>query len=337
METLFNSPDKFESKFVTADGYRTHYVEAGDKDADRLLLVHGGSIEVGMGLYRWYPNVIPLSEHFHVFAIDELGHGDTDAPRDLDMLGHVRVRAEHVIRFIEALDIGPINLAGQSQGGWIVTYITLKRPDLVKKLILIDSGSTAGSALKTENDTEPRDFVEIDGVKTPVGSGELPYFKEVFEPNSMMPKEGLTDTREGLRKYASVFFYNKSMVSEEFLDYLMELSRKWNKLYMDHKGKEYWGDRGLMGHSDMYSFDGKHIRDHVQDIRRPTLVVWGKNSNKGVDPGLSLYKRIPDAQMHVFDKANHFLWLDQWQEFNSLVTWFLTKDQTKGSSWKSST
>ena len=242
------------------------------------------------------------------------------------MLGHVRVRAEHVISFIEALDIGPINLAGQSQGGWIVTYITLKRPDLVKKLILIDSGSTAGSALKTENDTETPEYVEIDGVKQKVGSGELPYFKEVFEPNSMMPKEGLTDTREGLRKYASVFFYDKSMVSEEFLDYLMNLSKKWNKMYMDHKGKEYWGDQGLVGHSDMYGFDGKHIRDHVQDIDRPTLVVWGKNSNKGVDPGLSLYKRIPDAQMHVFDKANHFLWLDQWQEFNSLVTWFLTKD-----------
>ncbi len=326
METLFNSPDKFESKFVTADGYRTHYVEAGDKDADRLLLVHGGSIEVGMGLYRWYPNVIPLSEHFHVFAIDELGHGDTDAPRDLDTLGHVRFRAEHVISFIEALDLGPINLAGQSQGGWIVTYITLKRPDLVKKLILIDSGSTAGSALKTENDTETPEYVEIDGVKQKVGSGELPYFKEVFEPNSMMPKQGLTDTREGLRKYASVFFYDKSMVSEEFLDYLMDLSKKWNKLYMDHKGKEYWGDQGLTGHSDMYGFDGKHIRDHVKDIDRPTMVVWGKNSNKGVDPGLELYKRIPDAQMHVFDKANHFLWLDQWQEFNSLVTWFLTKD-----------
>jgi pimeloyl-ACP methyl ester carboxylesterase len=290
------------------------------------LLVHGGAIEVGMGCYRWYANIIPLAKKFHVFAIDELGHGYTDPPRDLDDLSHIRVRADHVLNFIETLGLGPVNIAGQSQGGWIVTYITLKRPDLVKKLILIDSGSTAGSALKTENDTETREYVEIDGVKQKVGSGELPYFKEVFEPNSMMPKQGLTDTREGLRKYASVFFYDKSMVSEEFLDYLMNLSTKWNKLYMDHKGKEYWGDQGLTGHSDMYGFDGKHIRDHVKDISRPTMVVWGKNSNKGVDPGLDLYKRIPDAQMHVFDKANHFLWLDQWQEFNSLVTWFLNKD-----------
>ncbi len=29
--------------------------------------------------------------------------------------------------------------------------------------------------------------------------------------------------------------------------------------------------------------------------------------------------------MHKFYKTNHFLWLDQWKEFNSLVTWFFTK------------
>jgi hypothetical protein len=26
---------------------------------------------------------------------------------------------------------------------------------------------------------------------------------------------------------------------------------------------------------------------------------------------------MPDAQLHVFDKANHFVWLDQWRDFNS--------------------
>ena len=146
--TLFNSPDKFESKFVTADGYRTHYVEAGKDNPESLLLVHGGGIDIGMDLYRWYPVVLPLAEKFHVYAIDELGHGETDPPRDTADLWRPTVRAEHVISFIEAMDLAPVNLVGQSTGGWIVTYITIKRPDLVKKLVLIDSGSTAGSALE---------------------------------------------------------------------------------------------------------------------------------------------------------------------------------------------
>ena len=159
--TLFNSPDKFESKFATADGYRTHYVEAGKDNPESLLLVHGGGIDIGMDLYRWYPVVLPLAEKFHVYAIDELGHGETDPPRDTADLWRPTVRAEHVISFIEAMDLGPVNLVGQSTGGWIVTYITIKRPDLVKKLVLIDSGSTAGSALSTD-EKSPRQ-VEVDG------------------------------------------------------------------------------------------------------------------------------------------------------------------------------
>ena len=149
METLFNSPDKYTKHDETIDGYKTHFIEAGDPANDRLLLVHGGSAALGAGLYRWYPTVLPLAEKLHVFAVDELGHGFTDPPRDIADLGHVRVRAEHVIRFIEEKGLAPLNLCGQSQGGWIVTYITITRPDLVKRLVLVDSGSTAGSGFKT--------------------------------------------------------------------------------------------------------------------------------------------------------------------------------------------
>ena len=323
--TIFNSPDKWNSRFVTADGYRTHYIEAGESNPERVVMCHGGANEIGMGNYRWYPNIVPLGERLHVYAIDELGHGQTDPPRNLDDLGHVRVRAEHVISFIEALDLAPVNLIGQSQGGWIVTYITIKRPDLVKKLILVDSGSTAGSGIRKAG--EGRQVIEVDGRQVEVdGSGDLPYFKDVFEPGTMMPKEGLTTTRDGLRKYVGAFVYNKDMVTEEYLDHLMELSGRWNDLYMAHKGKEYWAKNGMQGASEMYYFDGAHIRDHVHKISVPTLVMWGRNSNKGIDPGYDLYKSIPNAQMHIFDRASHFIWLDQPEDFNNLATWFLGKE-----------
>ena len=255
-----------------------------------------------MGLDRWYPTIIPLSKHFHVFAIDELGHGETDPPRNPEDLALVRVRAEHVINFIDTLKLGQVYLVGQSQGGWIVTYVTLKRPDLVKRLVLIDSGSTARSGMRPEG---------------------LPFFKNVFEPGTMIPKHDLK-TRDGIRKYVGEFLYNKSMVTEELLDRLLVLSRKWNDLYMAHI-RNFWRERALEKRIEMYSIDGTHISELVPNIRVPSLVLWGKYSNKGLDKGIELYQCIPDAQMHIFDKANHFVWLDQWKEFNSLVTWFLTK------------
>ena len=32
MKTLFNSRDKWKSKFATIDGYKTHYIEAGKEN-----------------------------------------------------------------------------------------------------------------------------------------------------------------------------------------------------------------------------------------------------------------------------------------------------------------
>lgn len=212
LETIFNSPDRVRSRFVQAGGYRTHFVEAGDEAAQPLVLVHGSACESGMGLDRWYPTGIPLSRQFHVFAGDELGHGETDPPRDLRDLAHVRVRAEHVIDFVEALGVGPVHLVGRSQGGWIVTYITLQRPDLVRRLVLVDSGSVARSGLTAEG---------------------LPYFQDVFEPGTMVPKYDLK-TREGIRAYVSAFIYNQAIITAEFIDRLLMLLSRWYDMYLSH-------------------------------------------------------------------------------------------------------
>ena len=182
--------------------------------------------------------------------------------------------------FIEELNLGPVNLAGQSQGGWIVTFIAIKRPDLVNKLILIDSGSTAGSAVKKDEEQKKNQFIEVNGEKVEVdGSGDLPYFKEVFKPGTMMPKEGLTTTHEGLTKYIGVFVQNKGMITNEFVEHLMGLSKRWNSVYLENYGDDYW-QGGLDGHTNMYFYDDKHIREHVDKIKTPTLVIWGRNSNE---------------------------------------------------------
>ena len=179
------------------DGYRTHYLEAGDPSAPPLLLVHGGSVKIGMGVDRWYPTILPLAETFHVIAIDQLGHGETDAPREFRDLGMVKVRAAHIIKFIEQLNLGPINLVGQSQGGWINAFITLTRPDLVKDVVIVDSASLSGSAV----------------------GGKLPFFKDAFKPGTMIPKSDLT-TREGIKDHVSKFTYTPEVVTDELLDRL---------------------------------------------------------------------------------------------------------------------
>ncbi len=300
--TTFDNPDRAVSGYRVADGYRTHYLEAGSPKAAPLVLVHGHSMEVGMGVDRWYPTVLPLAERFHVFAVDEIGHGGSDAPRDRALLGHIRIRAEHVISFIESLGVGTVHLVGQSQGGWIVAYIAITRPDLVNKMVLVDSASASAS-------DQTRDG--------------LPYFKEVFEPRTMIPKHDLK-TKEGIRSYLGVFLYDRSAMIDEYIDRLLKLSLKWNDLYMPLVRKA-WSEGGLKTYAEQYTIEGVQVRDLVSRIRAHTLFVWGKQSCKPLEPGIELYRKVEDAEMHVFDKAGHFVWLDQAKSFNDLVTYFLTR------------
>ena len=165
------------------------------------------------------------------------------------------------------------------------------------------------------------------GRRSETGGGELPYFKKIFEPGTMLPKEGLLDTREGIRMYTETFAYDHSMVTDEYVDYLEETSRRWTAFYLEHRGKKFWDRQDVKGHHDMYFFEGKHIRDHVHRIKNPTLFIAGKNSVKGIDPQYELYKRMPNAQMHILDKASHFCWWDQVRDFNDLVLWFVTKGE----------
>ncbi|WP_116995481.1 alpha/beta fold hydrolase [Desertimonas flava] len=306
LPTIFNSPDRVESNFYDVDGYRTHVWEAGAPSGSHLVLVHGAAGQIGMGADRWYPNIIPLSETFRVHAIDELGHGDTDAPLDRSLLAMVRERADHVAAFIEQLDVGPVHLVGQSQGGWIAGYIAIQRPELVERLILVDSASMAGASLGGDR-------------------GNPDYFKRVFKPGTMIPKFDLT-TRDGIRSQIAPFMFDPSMIIDPWLDRLERLSKRWNEMYMTMI-EEFWSDaeHARARIQAMYSIDGTHISELAHTISRPTLVLWGKQSNKDLEHGLELYKKIPRAQMHILDEANHFLWLDQPHVFNALVRWYLTE------------
>jgi pimeloyl-ACP methyl ester carboxylesterase len=38
-----------------------------------------------------------------------------------------------------------------------------------------------------------------------------------------------------------------------------------------------------------------------------------------------MYKKLPNAQMHIVDHSNHFVWIDRPLTFNSLVAWYLSQ------------
>src|SRR5438105_11073908 len=61
-------------KEVTVLGFRLHYLEAGR--GAPVVLLHG----LGGDGSRWGPNIDPLAKDFHVFALDQIGFGQSDKP-----------------------------------------------------------------------------------------------------------------------------------------------------------------------------------------------------------------------------------------------------------------
>jgi pimeloyl-ACP methyl ester carboxylesterase len=106
-----------------------HYLEQGA--GEPLLLIHG----VGMQAQAWYPQMDALSHEFRVIALDMPGHGKSAS---LDANAELPQFVAWAIEFIEALDAGPVNLAGHSMGSLIAAGVAVTRPDLVKRVAVLN-------------------------------------------------------------------------------------------------------------------------------------------------------------------------------------------------------
>jgi pimeloyl-ACP methyl ester carboxylesterase len=99
-----------------------------------LVLFHGAH-----GSWtHWIRNIDALRARYRVLAPDLPGHGESDLP----------ARPEDVRSFAEAIasglrhssEVGPFDLVGFSMGGVIAAHLSALAPDLVRRLVVIDSG-----------------------------------------------------------------------------------------------------------------------------------------------------------------------------------------------------
>ena len=100
---------------------------------ETILLVHG----LGSSTADWAPQVAALSPHFHVVSYDVRGHGRTSKP---PARYSVKQFAEDAASLIEVLALGPVHVVGLSMGGMIGFQLAADRPDLVRSLVIVNSG-----------------------------------------------------------------------------------------------------------------------------------------------------------------------------------------------------
>jgi pimeloyl-ACP methyl ester carboxylesterase len=126
--------------FFYSDRLKLQFWDYGQDSKPALVLVHGGLDHARS--WDWVART--LREHYHVYAIDLRGHGNsTWAP------GAMYSIAEHVLDLSALLDIideFPIRLVGHSLGGGVVLHYAGVYPERVRKAVSVEGlGFTLGN------------------------------------------------------------------------------------------------------------------------------------------------------------------------------------------------
>ena len=124
---------RYVSRHTVVRGQRFHFLEWGQADADPILLLHGGN----QSAHSWDLVSLHLADRYHVFALDQRGHGDSEWSREVDY--SIEAKAADAAAFIDDQRMGRPVVFGHSMGGHVTMRMMLLGAD-VKGVVLVDVG-----------------------------------------------------------------------------------------------------------------------------------------------------------------------------------------------------
>lgn len=202
--------------------------------------------------------------------------------------------ASVVKEFIDKLELKNVTLAGHSMGGQISMVAALNYPDKVKNLVLI---APAGFEKFTE--------------------GQKQWFRNV------MTFEGVKNTSaDDIQTNLAVNFYNMPKNAEFMIT---------DRLIMRQAD-----DFDNYCYAVVQSVNGmvnEPVLDLLNQIKQPTLIIFGENDNlipnRFLNPGKTSKiakvgkSKIPNSQLLMVPKAGHFVMYEKADEVNNSIRGFL--------------
>src|SRR4030095_4542038 len=251
------------SQFLTLrEGTRAHVRDRGPRDALTLVLIHGSNAS----LYTWEPWAKRLSDRFRIITLDLPGHGLTGAVPNGDYT------QEGMVKFIDEvaaiLGLQRFAIGGNSMGGRASVLFTIKHPERVTHLVLVDSGG-----LPTKQ-VEPTPLAyRLMGI--PIANRLLLH----ITPRSLVV-DGLNSA-----------IVHKDIITDEMID------RYWDFIRMEGT-REATITRGRIR--------DKRIRDDIPNIKTPTLILWGEDDRIiPVEAAYAFHAAIEGSKLVVYPKTGH--------------------------------
>lgn len=262
---------------ITANGITMNYELSGRGQC--FTLIHGA----GDNLQEWYDQVPAFSQHYRVLTYDVRGHGQTELPEG-ELTTELWV--EDLYALLRALNISETILLGFSMGGAIALGFTLAHPEMVKALILSNSG--VGAARRSEEEMRQmaaRRQAELESVQ----------------------KEGMTAV---VRDRLSRLF------APGFVENHPETAERYKAILLQNTPERYLRVMQRIGGRPATPPD-------LSKITCPTLIIAGEHDSfSGPAAARVAQEAIRGAQLKVLP-TGHAAALEQPREYNQAVLSFL--------------
>lgn len=282
-ETLERKYTNEASKFVTVGDSRIHYRDEGPKDAPVLLLIHGSY----SSLHTWDDWVDELDDDFRLVRLDMPGFGLT-GPRS-EGTHTLSYLVDTIGDFCDEVGLTEVVIAGSSLGGGVAWRLTVDRPDLVSRLILINAGgATLLSQLARNITTVGNDLVPR--YATPRMMIRILLY-DAYADNSMV-------TRDLVNRYYDLLLRTGNRravleIAEQYIDHydgdVSEFELVFPRLPSQHSPHpKIW---------DEYD---------ISDVGVRTLFQWGTEDEwLPLSFGRQLASQVPEAEFIRYEDVGH--------------------------------
>jgi pimeloyl-ACP methyl ester carboxylesterase len=279
-------------KTVKIDGLNIFYREAGPKDANTILLLHGFPTSSHM-----FRNLIPaLSDKFHLVAPDYPGFGNSSMPGVDEYDYTFDSISEDIERFTEKLGLNRYSLYMMDYGAPVGYRMAVKHPEKIESLI-IQNGNAYEEGL--------REF--WDPIKA--------YWKERSKENAEALRESLLTIEATKWQYTNGVRNPEAIAPENWFNDQYLMDRPGNKDIQLQLFYDYGSNPPLYQKWQAY----------FREFQPPTLIVWGKNDYIFPEQGAHPYKHdLKHLEFHLLD-TGHFAIEEDGDEIAYLITCFIAK------------
>lgn len=261
---------------IQANGISMNYEITGS--GKWLTLVHGA----GDNQEAWWNQVPAFSRNYKVLAYDVRGYGQTETPSgeySTDIL------IEDLYQLLKALGINETYLLGYSMGGRVVVGLTLGHPEMVKALIIANSGFAPMQ--RSEEEMQQMMKLREQRMKVVEEQGLEPIMDET---TAMVFSAGWPEKNPKV-----VEQYKQIRLKNDPKSYLVAMRAM------------VWGAQP----------------PDVSGIKCPTLIIGGESDGlMGAEGAKATHELIPGSRLVVMP-TGHASSIERPEEFNSAVLSFL--------------